>query len=130
MVNLPIQVNVRLVVLSIHDIDTAAEKFTGEFYLQATWNAKHEFGEDFSSFSTAGDGMLPQLSNKWRPKWSPKLQVSQLISETQLDQWFKVEREGFGNEGNAKSEWFIVEMRRFKGLFYFFYKYLFSYLIL
>ena len=96
----PIEVNLSVIILGMHEIDTVNEKYTAEIYLKSRWSATKEFE------------IIPDLhtiAHDWKPKWKPDLQIINTITESKCEVWYKIEEKG--------TETNIIEMRRMKGIY-------------
>jgi hypothetical protein len=107
MADLPFKVEVKLVIISIHGVDTLNEKFTAEIYIESKWPLEYEFKDNTET-------TRPLATKKWRPKWKPDLEILNLISKEKCKCWYKI--------SETDQKMFIFEMKRLKGEFYKFYR--------
>lgn len=96
-----IVVEVRVIILALHDVDTSNERFTAEVYIESKWDYNSVIEKDVD---------IEKLSDDWKPKWRPELKILNVISEAKSDLWYKIA------EINEKKH--IFEMKRVKGTFY------------
>jgi hypothetical protein len=97
-----IKVEMRVVFLSIHDINTLNEKYTAEVYVEARWPLENEFDVIQDEFKS--------LPLNWIPKWTPELQIVNIIQEAKSENWYRI------GEDNGKL--YLYEMKKIKGSFY------------
>lgn len=94
-------VEVRVVFLGLHDIDTIGEKYSCEVFIESRWPIEKESAN------------LPlTISKDWKPQWTPELQIANLISESKSDIWYRI-----GQDPNS-NKIHIYEFRKIKGIFY------------
>lgn len=97
-----IRVDVRVVFLELHDIETIYEKYTAEIYVESRWRCDKnlEMIQDYES-----------ISSDWQPKWEPKLKVENIITESSPKVWYRIIQV-------TDDEVYIIQMLRFKGTMY------------
>ena len=95
---IPYKVEIKLVIISLHEVDTLNEKFTAEFYIESKWPLEYE-----------GSSIVEDISKSWKPVWKPNLDILNIISKEKTKCWYKI------SEFNKKM--YIFEMKRFKGGF-------------
>lgn len=96
-----VKVEIRIVFLILHDIETIQEKFTAEIYLESKWLLDNRVE------------MIPDVENlnvdtKWEPKWKPDLKIINIINESKVETWYKIE--------NIDNKYYVYEMKRMKGM--------------
>ena len=106
----PFKVEVKLVIISLHDVDTLNERFTAEIYIESRWPLEYEeFHNNNDNNSNNNNNIIDvkTITKTWKPKWSPNLEILNLISKEKFKCWYKI------SELNKKN--FIFEMKRLKG---------------
>lgn len=91
-------VECRIVFLTLHDIDTTNETFSGELYIEAKWSAEYE-SEVLESQNQSID---------WKPKWNPDLKIVNSIDDTIISKWYKILKEN--------NSYKIIEIQKIKGM--------------
>lgn len=91
-------IEVKLVIISLHEVDTLNERFTAEIYLESRWPLEYE---DDTTLD------IKAITRTWKPKWVPNLEILNLISKEKYKCWYKI------SELNKRT--FIFEMKRLKG---------------
>jgi hypothetical protein len=94
----PIKIETKLVIISLHEVDTLNERFTAEIYIESRWPMEYE-ESNVIDFKT--------ITKNWKPKWVPNLEILNLISKEKSKSWYKI------SELNKKI--YIFEMKRLKG---------------